>query len=522
MTIATGGLVASGISKSFYGNRVLNNLELEIPSGSVHALLGHNGSGKSTFIKILAGYYTPDDDSGAIVVDGKELEPGDPDSTRDAGITFVHQTLGLVPTLSVLENLRLGQQWETNGAGKISWGKERKLARAALQDFGLDVSPDAIVGNLNTVAQTEVAIVRALDGGDDIRLLVLDEPTAALTDFEVRKLFSTLAHVKARGVAILYVTHRLEEIELIADQVTILRDGNTVGNGSVSEFPWERLVQLITGMDQAALNAQSADPAAGVEEVAARVEAPEAGTGQGALLTISGLRAGEMLDANIEGKAGEIVGAVGLLGSGVIDLARTLTGRLKRESGQVVLDGKPVDVGDFASLARRGLGAVVGERADRVAMGLSVEENVTLGILHRFFKGGLLRRRAVAKSARNAIAEYEVRCAGPDVQMASLSGGNQQKAAIAKVLEADPKVLVLEEPCHGVDERGRREIRAMLRKAAADGALVLVIDSDLDEVVGLCSRVVVFRAGRIAGEFRKGQMSRSRLLDACYGSTKDE
>jgi ribose transport system ATP-binding protein len=521
MTIATGGLTASSISKSFYGNKVLNNLELEIPSGSVHALLGHNGSGKSTFIKILAGYYTPDDDSGPVIVDGKELVSGDPDSTREAGVTFVHQTLGLVPTLSVLENLRLGQPWQTNGAGKISWSKERGLARAALKEFGLDISPDAIVGNLNTVEQTEVAIVRALDAGDDIRVLVLDEPTAALTDFEVRKLFSTLEHVKARGVAILYVTHRLEEIGMIADEVTILRDGHTVGHGPVSEFPWERLVQLITGAEAPAANGAGTSPTAAGDEGSARVE-PSAGADGQPLMTISGLRAGEMTDANIEGRAGEIVGAVGLLGSGVIDLARTLTGRIKREGGEVRIDGSAVDVGNFAGLTRRGLGAVVGSREDRVAMGLSVEENVTLGIVSRFFKGGFLRRRAVAASARTAIAEYEVRCAGPDVTMASLSGGNQQKAAIAKVLEADPKVLVLEEPCHGVDERGRHEIRAMLRQAAADGALVLVIDSDLDEVVGLCSRVVVFRAGRIAGEFRKGEMSRSRLLDACYGSTKDE
>ena len=519
MTIAVDGLVASGISKSFYGNRVLNNFELEIAGGSVHVLLGHNGSGKSTFIKILAGYYTPDPDSGPIVVGEVELEPGNPDSTREAGVTFVHQTLGLVPALSVLENLRLGQPWQTNGIGKISWGAERRRARAALTDFGLDISPDAIVGNVNTVEQTEVAIVRALSAGEDIRALVLDEPTAALTDYEVRKLFSTLEHVKARGVAILYVTHRLEEIEMIADRVTILRDGNTVGHGPVEEFSWNRLVGLITGTSAEALaNSASEQP----KSAAAPAPGPVETSASPTLLRISDLRAGEMLEANIEGRAGEIVGVAGLLGSGIIDLARTLTGRLPLEAGEVVLDGKPVDLGDFASLASRGLGAVVGQRTDRVAMKLSVAENVTLGIIGRFFKGGILRRKAVAASARAALTKYEVRSAGPDVAMASLSGGNQQKAAIAKVLETQPKVLVLEEPCHGVDERGRREIRAMLRTAAADGALVLVIDSDLDEVVGLCSRVVIFRAGRIAGEFQKEQMSRSRLLDACYGSTKDE
>ncbi|HVW46651.1 MAG TPA: sugar ABC transporter ATP-binding protein [Solirubrobacterales bacterium] len=503
------GLVANRVSKSFYGNRVLHDLDLTIPGGTVHALLGHNGSGKSTFIKILAGFYMPDKGSGPVTVGSHELEFGNPDSTYEAGITFVHQSLGLVPTLSVLENLRLGKSWTTNFMKKISWGKERRLARESLERFGLGTHPDTMVGELSTVEQTEVAIVRALSEGDHIRILVLDEPTAALTDHEVKKLFSTLERVKERGVGVLYVTHRLEEIRQIADEVTVLSDGRTVGHGPVDDFPQERLVRLIAGTtDSPTVTAPRPDSS----PVAAAV-----GTGA-PLLKVKGLRVGELVDGEFEGRAGEIVGAVGLLGSGILDLARVLTGRLKLEAGSVELDGEPVDPFKFARMTNRGLGAVVGQRPDRVAMSLTVQENLTLEVLPDFMRHGILNRRAETRSAVEAIERFNIRCAGPAVEMATLSGGNQQKSAIAKVLQAEPKVLVLEEPCHGVDASGREEIGAMLRTAAAEGTLVLVIDSDLDEVVGLCNRVLVFRDGKVVGQFQEEELSRSQLLDASYGS----
>lgn len=505
------GLQATGISKSFNGNRVLQDLELEIPAGTVHALLGHNGSGKSTFIKILAGYHEPDAGSGSITVADRELVFGDPESTRAAGVTFVHQTLGVIPSLSVLENLRLGQPWRTNAVGKIGWRAERGMARERLAEFGLDVSPDALIGNLNTVEQTEVAIVRALSAGDDTRVLVLDEPTAALTDHEVGKLFRLIERVKQRGVSIIYVSHRLEEIPQIADALTVLRDGRTVGRGPVAEFPWGRLVDLIAGEHHDDAGGDAAAPRA---PAAARDAAP--------ILRLDGLRGGDLRDGTLDGRPGEIVGAVGLLGSGVIDLARVLTGRLPVEGGGAELDGRPADLSDFAGLARRGLGAVVGQRADRVAMSLSVQENVSLGVLGRFFSHGVLSRRAVTAFATAVIADHEVRCAGPDVVMSSLSGGNQQKAAIAKVLATGPRVLVLEEPCHGVDERGRREIRELLRRAADGGALVLVVDSDLDEVVGLCTKVVVFRDGTAVETFAGEGMNRQAVLNACYGTDEQE
>ncbi len=508
-TITTDGLTAAGVSKSFYGNRVLDELALEIAPGTVHALLGHNGSGKSTFIKILAGYYEPDEGSGPIRVGEHEVLPGDPDSSQAAGIAFVHQTLGLVPTLTVLENLRLGQPWATNAVGKIAWRRERASARAALEAFGLDgISPDALVGDLNTVEQTEVAIVRALAAGDEIRVLVLDEATAALTDQEVRKLFTTLRRVQERGVATLYVTHRLEEIPLVADHVTVLRDGRTVGQGPIAEFPRERLVSLITG------------GAEGTGGEASATSATVVGDGP-ALLEIANLRAGELLDGTLAGRGGEIVGVVGLLGSGIIDLAHALTGRLPVEAGTVELAGKRVDPREFATLSERGLAAVVGERSDRVAVGLSVAENLTLGVVRRFFRGGRLRRNDVAAAASDAVERYGIRCAGPNAETASLSGGNQQKVAIAKVLAQQPKVLVLEEPCHGVDERGRREIRSMLRAAAEGGALVLVVDSDLDEILGLCTRIVVLREGRVAAELAPDETGREALLDVCYGTKKE-
>ncbi|WP_259313364.1 sugar ABC transporter ATP-binding protein [Capillimicrobium parvum] len=504
------GLRASGVSKSFHGNRVLHNLDLEISAGQVRALLGHNGSGKSTFIKILAGYYEPDDGSGPITVGGKTLVPGDPDSTFDAGVTFVHQTLGLVGQLSVLENMRLGMPWRTTRLGAIVWSKERAAVREALAAFDLHVHPDAEVGQLSTVEQTEIAIVRAVSVRDDIRVLVLDEPTAALTEHEVQKLFALIARVQARGVAILYVTHRLDEIAQIADAVTVLSDGETVGQGPVAEFPERRLVELIAGASVSVQQPRAAaDAVAGSSAVPDQDEAPR--------MTVAGLKAGELVDARFDGHGGEILGAVGLLGSGIIDLSRALTGRLRPETGDVTINGKRARLGDMAAMVHQGYGAVVGARSDRVLMDMTVRENITLATVRNYFRGGFLRSRAEKAAAASAISHYDVRCAGPEVETGTLSGGNQQKVAIGKVLQAGPSVIVLEEPFNGVDARGRAEIADMLRAAAAGGALVLLIDSDLDEVAGICSRVLVLRDGRVMEEFRGSGIVRSRLLDACYG-----
>lgn len=508
VTSVAGGFSASGISKSFHGNRVLDSLDLEIQPGEVHALLGHNGSGKSTFIKIIAGYHDPDPDSGEIRVGETKLRPGDPDSSADAGITFVHQTLGLIPELTVLENLHLGIPWDANRARKISWKAERARAREQLLKFDLDTSPDAVIADLSTVEQTEIAIVRALSRGTEIRMLVLDEPTAALTDHEVNKLFTTIENIRSRGVAILYVTHRLEEIPKIANRITVLRDGQTVGSGEVAEFPKSRLVSLIAGGAEAAGSGEDQ-----------KTDTPSKGNGEGSdLLSFDGLSAGELTDATFTGRSGEVLGVVGLLGSGALDLARVLTARLKKNGGSAYLGGEEISLRKFPRLTKRGVGAVVGERGHRVAMDLTVQENLTLGVLPKYFNGGRLRKRDMAQATQEMIEKYGIRAAGPQVKMSSLSGGNQQKAAIAKVLETDPKVLILEEPCHGVDEQGRQEIRVMLKRAAEGGALVLVVDSDMDEVVGLCSRVLVLREGRVAGEFSGGEITRRHLLDACYGN----
>jgi len=512
-TGAASGLVAERLSKSFYGNRVLTRLDLAIPAGSVHALLGHNGSGKSTFIKILAGYYLPDEDSGSIHVNGAAVQPGNPESSRERGITFVHQTLGLVPSLSVLENLRLGKVWHTNTFQKISWRRERASARASLEAFGLTTNPDTPVGRLSVLEQTEIAVVRALSEGDNISVLVLDEPTAALTDHEVEKLFTTLVRVKENGVAILYVTHRLEEIGRIADQVTVLRDGHVVGTGPTSDFPTSKLVRLIIG-DSDAPDHTDADTVQTVEEAVAAEQRRKA---ERPLLRISGLTAGELDGADLEGWSGEVLGAVGLLGSGIIDVARALTGRTPIVSGSVEIGGKEVSPGNYASMVDSGFGAVVGLRSDRVLMGLTVKENLTLGVLPEFVHHGFLNRRAEKQSAQELVERYQIRCPSVEAETAALSGGNQQKVAITKVLSTKPRVLLLEEPCHGVDARGRQEIREMLRAAAADGTLVLLVDSDLDEVVGLCSRVIVFRDGKPVAAFER-DLDRGRLLDASYGT----
>jgi ribose transport system ATP-binding protein len=506
----TEGLRVDSVSKSFFGTCVLDRVSLAIPAGTTHALLGHNGSGKSTLIKILSGFYTPDEGSGPIYVGGAPLTPGDAGSARELGLAFVHQALGLVPPLSVLENLRLGKSWNTNRAAKINWKRERRWARETLAQFDVHVDPDREVRSLSLLEQTEIAIVRAFADDYEMRVLVLDEATAALTDKEVQKLFATLSVIKARGIATLYVSHQLEEIHQVADDVTILREGQTEGSGPIVEFPTERLVRMISGgrrTEAQLINSSALSDSTGSLAV-----------GDGApALRISHLTTRELVDFNFACAPGEIVGVAGLLGSGVTDLANYLSGRLSAPEGALELRGEPVDSRDLAAMVASGLAVVVGDREDRVVMTMTMRENMTLAILSRFFRRGVLAKRAELDYTTAAIQSFDVRPTDPSTVVAQLSGGNQQKVAIAKALGSEPAVLVLEEPFRGVDPGGRADIGNMLRAAAAAGTLVVMIDSDVEEIVGMASRVIALRGGQIAREFIGSEITRPLLLEACYG-----
>lgn len=494
-------LVASDLTKAFSGNVALDSFSIEVMPGQVHAIVGHNGSGKSTFIKMLAGYYVPD--SGQITVGDHVLRPGDPVSSASAGLSFVHQSLGLVPALSVLENLHLGKPYQVNLFGTIKWRRERAAARVALERFGLYVDPRLPVARLSTVERVEVAIVRALGGGE-MTVLVLDEPTAALTDQEVSRLFATIKRITAQGVAVIYISHRLEEIPRIADVVTVLSDGQIIERGPIADFDVPRLVSLISA---------GAASAAGRSAVrtAARLD------GTPAVLRLDGVSSGVLSEFSLEGRAGEIVGVVGLLGSGLEDLVAVLAGRKAPSAGRLEIAGRRVPFGSLAVLAARGLRVVVGDKSERIVPELSAGENATLSVISRFYRGGALRLRSVHRRARQILDDFLVTPADPGLRAGSLSGGNQQKLAVARALQPAPTVLVLEEPFHGVDIRGRAQISEILRAEAVRGRLILIIDSDLDEITSIATTIMVLRDGRIALVAEGEMIDKARLLEACYG-----
>jgi ribose transport system ATP-binding protein len=499
-------LVADNLTKTFSGNIALDSFSIEIMPGQVHALVGHNGSGKSTFIKMLAGYYVPD--GGQITVGGQVLRSGDPTSSAGAGLSFVHQTLGLVPTLSVLENLHLGKPYDVSVLGSINWGRERAAARAALERFGLSVDPRVPVARLTTVEQVEVAIVRALGGGA-MTVLILDEPTAALTDQEVRRLFATVRRITAEGVAVIYISHRLEEIPQIADVVTVLSDGRIIERGPIGQFDVPRLVALMSA------GAAATAPAAGAGGPAG---APgPAGEEAAVVLALTDLTGGVLQDFNLEGRAGDIVGVVGLLGSGLEELIAILAGRQDAVSGRLEIRGRLVPLGSLATLAARGLRVVIGDKSERIVPDLTVGENATLSVVSRFYRGGVLRLGRLRRQARRILGEFGVLPADPALRAGSLSGGNQQKLAVAKALQPGPDVLVLEEPFHGVDVRGRIELSQILRAQAAQGRLVLIVDSDLDEITSIATKIIVLRDGRTVLVAHEDEVDKRRLLEACYG-----
>jgi len=506
-------LVADNLTKMFSGNIALDSFSIEIMPGQVHALVGHNGSGKSTFIKMLAGYYVPD--GGQITVGGQVLRSGDPTSSAGAGLSFVHQSLGLVPALSVLENLHLGKPYDVSMLGWINWGRERAAARAALERFGLSVDPRVPVARLTTVEQVEVTIVRALGGGA-MTVLVLDEPTAALTDQEVRRLFATIRRITTEGVSVIYISHRLEEIPQIADVVTVLSDGRIVERGPIERFDVPRLVALMSA------GAAAMGTAPGAGRPASSLTAPSGSPGPvgeeaGVVLALTDLTGRVLQDFNLEGRAGEIVGVVGLLGSGLEELIAILAGRQDAVSGRLEIRGRLVPLGSLATLAARGLRVVIGDKSERIVPDLTVGENATLSVVARFYRGGVLRLRRLRSRARRILGDFGVLPADPALRAGSLSGGNQQKLAVAKALQPEPDILVLEEPFHGVDVRGRIELSQILRAQANQGRLVLIIDSDLDEITSIATKIIVLRDGRTVLVAYEQDADKRRLLEACYG-----
>ncbi|NNN33303.1 sugar ABC transporter ATP-binding protein [Streptomyces sp. S3(2020)] len=489
-------LTMSGITKSFPGVRALDGVDLDVQAGEVHCLLGQNGAGKSTLIKVLAGAHQPDE--GTITWRGEPVTLRSPIAAMRLGIATIYQELDLVEHLSVAENVHLGH--EPTAVGFVVRGKAARASTASLlKRLGHpEIDPARLVGELSAAQQQIVSMARALS--HDVRLIVMDEPSAALDPDEVDNLFRIVGDLTADGVAVVYISHRLEEIRRIGDRVTVLKDGRAVAGGLPAEStPTREVVALMTGR-----NVEYVFPD--------RPASPPTGT---PVLEVRGLgREGEFAPFDLTLHPGEIVGLAGLVGSGRSEILETVYGARKPTSGQVLVDGRPLRPGSVRAAVNAGLGLAPEERkAQALLMLESVTRNVSVSSMSRFSRGGWIDRGAELGAARAATRELSLRPDNPSAPVRTLSGGNQQKAVLARWLLRGCRVLLLDEPTRGVDVGARSELYAVVRRLADEGLAVLLVSSEVPEVLGLADRVLVLREGRVVHTAPARELDEHRVLD---------
>ncbi|MEW1868046.1 sugar ABC transporter ATP-binding protein [Streptomyces caelestis] len=489
-------LSMSGITKSFPGVRALDGVDLDVQAGEVHCLLGQNGAGKSTLIKVLAGAHQPD--TGAIRWRGEDVTLRSPIAAMRLGIATIYQELDLVEHLSVAENVHLGHEPTTAGFVVRSGTAKASTARLLKRLGHPEIDPARLVGELPAAQQQIVSMARALS--HDVRLIVMDEPSAALDPDEVDNLFRIVDDLTADGVAVVYISHRLEEIRRIGDRVTVLKDGRAVAGGlPAKSTPTREVVALMTGRD--------------VEYVFP--ERPAAAPRGEPVLTVEGLsREGEFAPLDLQVRPGEIVGLAGLVGSGRSEILETIYGARKPDTGRVLVDGRPLKPGSVRAAVRAGLGLAPEERkAQALLMLESVTRNVSVSSMSRFARAGWIDRGAELRAARAAVRELSLRPDNPNVPVRTLSGGNQQKAVLARWLLRGCRVLLLDEPTRGVDVGARAELYAVVRRLADEGLAVLLVSSEVPEVLGLADRVLVLREGSVVHTAPACELDEHRVLD---------
>lgn len=496
-----------GLAKDFGVNRVLNDVNLAFEAGKIHALVGANGSGKSTLIKILAGYHLPSE--GAIKLHGEDLSlPATPRSVHDAGVRFVHQDLGLIGSMSVADNLALALGYERI-ANTISWRQQHATARRDLAAVGLDdIDPATLVGDLGPVQQTLVAMARAIRGLEPGRgVLVLDEPTARLPNAQVDELLHRCRSLRDQGIALIYVSHRLDEVFAMADRVSVLRDGNVVFDDSISATNEDHLTSIITGR-----TGEAEGPGT------ARNERQELGVDNREVkISVRGVSGRFVQDIDLDLYKGEILALTGLIGSGRSEVGRLIFGTQRITAGTVSYNGVELHKITPELSIGRGIGYVPQDRKQAAVPGFNLAENLCLVDLDAHMKHGFLSGPSQKAATIRAIEDLDVRPADPDRLLRELSGGNQQKVILGKWLQLDLEVLVLDEPTYGVDVGARKSILAsVLERVTSDGLSVLLLDSDIDLVAKYADRVLVMRRGKIVEELVGGAITVDSIAAASY------
>lgn len=489
-------LSVRGIARAFGGVAALSGADLDVGRGEAHALVGGNGSGKSTLIKIMSGVLAPD--RGVIEVAGVPQRFRTAADAHRAGLAAVHQELGVVPALSVAENVFLGHRLPRRGV-RVDWRALCRSAERQLTGLGSPMDVTAPAGDLTPVQRTMVVIARAL--ARDARVLLLDEPTASLTDAEAEQVYEAVHRLRAQGAGVLYTTHRLAEVPLLCDRVTVLRNGRVVAHGATANYGEDDLIASMVGEDLDAVF-------------------PERHTRSGeVVLDVRGLTGRQIRNVAFTAHRGEVLGIAGLAGSGRSELLRLLCGAQRRISGDVTLDGRPLPARSIGSALATGV-AIVPEDRERhgVVLGTTATRNLTLTSLRRISRGGFVsprRERAMAAGLGATLRLHERHL---DLTARQLSGGSRQKLVLGKVLARSPRVLLLDEPTRGVDVAARAETYGVLRQLTDAGTAVLLVNSDLPELLGLADRLLVLREGQVTAELDPRVATANEVLRCCYGS----
>jgi ribose transport system ATP-binding protein len=494
--MSTPMLETRGIRKAFPGTQALQDVSFQVLPGEVHALVGENGAGKSTLMHILSGVLQPD--SGETLIQGVRTKIHHPKEAQDLGIGTVFQELSLIPNLSVAENV-FPNRAPTRNIGLVNWGALYNRTQDLLEPFQVDINPKTLVRHLNVSNKQIVEIAKALSL--EAKILLLDEPTAALSPDEVHILFKLIRHLKENGLAIVFISHRVQEIFEIADRVTILRDGERVGTYAISELSPDQMVQLMVGRALQDLEVQKARQ--DFKEIL-RVE------------ELSGEKAFQEVSFTL--RKGEILGLAGLKGAGRPEVARAIVGADQPSAGKIFVEGKQVSIHSPADALRYGIGYLPEERKlQGLFLQLAVSHNIVVANLKRFSRYGLMDAQREKATARGYVEQLDIRTPSVEQLVGRLSGGNQQKVMLAKWLLTNPKILIVDEPTHGIDVGAKIEIHALLSDLSSQGVGILLISSELPEILSLADRIVVMHEGRITGELPASEASEEKIIALASG-----
>ena len=483
-------LEMEGINKSFPGVKALSDFHMNVKKGEILCLMGGNGAGKSTLMKILSGAYTKD--SGTIIFDGEKTDIGNPNVAKDLGISIIYQELNLVPSLSVAENIFIGRHI-LNKAGIVDWKKMNVEAQKYLDDLGIDLKANTTVDSLSIAQQQMVEITKAIS--KEAKLVIMDEPTSSLTTKEIQILFNIIRTLKEKGVSVIFISHRLDEIFEISDRITIMRDGEYVDTKDTKDITRSELIAKMIGRE---MSKQFPDRNVKIGEELLRVENLSDGI--------------KISDINFTLHKGEVLGFAGLVGAGRTETMHTIFGSRKKKTGKIYLNGKEINTNNPRKSIVSGIGLLTENRkTEGLVLPISVRENTVMVSIKKVLKNGLINRKKEEEYTNKYVEALNIKTPSIEQKVVYLSGGNQQKVVLAKWLMSDSEVVIMDEPTRGIDVGAKKEIYDIINKMVEQGKGIIVVSSESDEVMGICDRIVVMCEGKITGILNKNEFSQERI-----------